>query len=190
LLQHGHCQPTARPRDIVLLIDGSEAMSGDKIEGARGAGRTFLNALDLGRDRVAVLRYSAEARLMQGMSDDRARLVAALDSLAAGSGSRLDLGLWAALEILSGPALRDDAAPVILLLTAGRPELGREPALREAARLGRAIGVSIEIVGFGDDLPLALLGDIAGAPSRLYRAQNAGDLAARFVEIAGRAPCP
>ncbi len=189
VLFYEQCIPKARPVDVALAIDTSSSMLGAKLEAAKTAAGAFLDQLDLRRDRAAVVGFGATARLAQPLSADRSALDGALAALGPGVGTRIDEGLWAALNELTGARRRAGADPVIVLLTDGRPQEGTEGRIRQASALARQLGVAVYAVGLGEDVLPEVLRDIAGDPSRVFLAPDARDLADIYRQVARVIPC-
>jgi Mg-chelatase subunit ChlD len=190
LVQQGHCTPGRSPgADIALVIDTSSSMAGDKLAAAIGAAGSFLDLVQLPRDRVAVVTFDRDATLAAGLTDRRAVLQAALARATTDEGTRIDRGLAEGLAELSGPRGRREARKVLVLLTDGRPDEGTRGGVIAAAGAARAAGVTLFAIGLGADVDEALLRLLAGDPSRYYRAPGAGDLALIYRRIAAGIPC-
>lgn len=189
ILFHQQCVPKTRPVDVALAIDTSSSMLGAKLAAAKTAGGAFLDQLDFQRDRAAVVGFDATARLALPLSADRAALNGALAGLSAGVGTRIDEGLWAALNELTGPHRRAGADPVIVLLTDGRPQEGSEGRIRQASTLARQLGVAVYAIGLGEDVLPEILREITGDRSRVFLAPSEAELADIYRQVARTIPC-
>lgn len=184
----GHCLPRARGVDAVLVVDVSSSMAGAKLDAARLALGIFLGQLRLGADgadRAAVVAFDGQARIAAGLTDDRAALDAAAAALAAGEGTRMDLGLHAALDLLG--ARDGERKPVIVLLSDGRQD-DPAPALAAGDR-ARAGGVDLFAVGLGSDVDEGLLRALATDAAAFHHAPTADDLAAVYARVGGAVGC-
>jgi Mg-chelatase subunit ChlD len=191
------CEPTRLRADVVLVLDASSSMEGEKLAAAKAAAGRFVDLLlppargDLpaARNQVAVVGFHAEAWLAAGLTADAALLHAAIDGLEMVEGTRIDHGLDVALDALWGPRHRPEHTPAIVLLTDGLQNGPVEPvyALAEEAR-GR--GTLLYTIGLGEDVDADFLARLAGSPSRRYLAPGPADLAAIYDQIAGQIPCP
>jgi Mg-chelatase subunit ChlD len=177
----------AAPADILLVIDRSSSMRGAKLEAARAAAARFVDLVDLGHSRVAILQFDVQTEILSELTGDAAVLHRALDRLEIGSGTRIDRALDSAAALIDR---REDLAraAVVVLLTDGlqvvEPE-GVEPA---AARLAAA-GVARFFIGLGADLDAAALLRWSGASDRFFAAPDASDLRAIYEAIARAIPC-
>jgi len=190
IAMRGFCFPAQRPRaDIVLVLDTSNSMAGAKLDAARTAAATFVDLINLPRDRAAIVSFNAQAQLEAGLTGSRAVLDRALGALSPAPGTRIDLGLAAALGELRGPRARGDAVAVAILLTDGRPDAGTAGDALAAADRARAAGVAVFTIGLGADVDGALLARVAGDPIRYAFAPDAGDLERIYRQLAGGIPC-
>jgi Mg-chelatase subunit ChlD len=164
-------------------------MTGPKLAAAAEAASAFVGLLDLRRDRAGVIAFDREAHIVAGLTSDRGLLDSALAGLAPGVGTRIDLGLREGLTLVAGPAARDTADPLIVLLTDGRPDAGSEGELAAIASLARDLGVSLFVIGLGADVDRLLLEVVAGTPDRVYLAPTERDLRAIYAEVAREIPC-
>ena len=112
---------------------------------------------------------------------------AALERLASGNGTRIDLGLQQAAVALA--ERRSGARPAVILLTDGRQDDGRIAAVLAAADRVTATGATIYAIGLGADVDAPLLALVAGRAGRAYLAPSAADLTRVYRDIAGVLPC-
>lgn len=182
------CRPTEVPVDVALLIDTSSSMDGAKIEAAKAAARAFVAELRLPADNAAVISFDSGARVDQTLTSDRTLLERALGGLRTRTGTRIDLGLWSALEEVVGRG-RAEADPVIVLLTDGRPQGGSEGATFAAAEFARDVRVDIWAIGLGPDVSEDVLVVIAGERARMRLAPSEDELVEVYATIAREIPC-
>lgn len=191
------CEDQVVLADVVLAMDTSGSMQLPAYEGgptrlvaAVGAAHSFVDLLlALPGNRAAVLSFNQAATLVQPLTGDGPALRAALDGLATLQGTRLDLALDTATAELVGPNADPAHNKVIVLLTDGRAD---QPELvLPAAERARAQGIQIFAIGLGADeeVDFALLLDLAGDPSRFFRAPSTADLRAIFERIAYTLRC-
>lgn len=179
--------------DLVLVLDASQSMQegapggGTKLEAAVAAARGLLGSLRWGPERAAVVGFHRVGQRVQSLTADGAAVAAALGRIESGSGTRIDLGLRAAAELLA--ERRPAARGVVILLTDGRQEDGRVAAVLAAADRLAGQGTTIYTIGLGQDLDSDLLGLVAGSPDRAYLAPSTAELARIYREIGGALPC-
>jgi Mg-chelatase subunit ChlD len=198
-LPYGFTCPKPRRADIALVLDASSSMlepaagGGTKIEAAREAAGAFLDAVSLGGDRVSVVEFGADARVVTPLTADRKQLEAGLNALAPSldrQGTRIDLGLSQAHEALR--QRRADALPVVILLTDG---LQTNPPGPDAVRTVRdALLVDVPealvyTIGLGESVDGPLLIELAGARQRSFLSPSTADLRAIYGEISERLGC-
>jgi Ca-activated chloride channel family protein len=133
------------PFTVVLLLDASESMKGERLEAALGAARRFLAALTP-LDEAMVLVFSDRALYMTGFQQGST----ALDRptrIAAGGGTALNDHLYVALRLLD----RRLGRPVVLLLSDGADTLSflAIDEVRWKLRRGNAVLYRIRPVASG-----------------------------------------
>lgn len=180
----GRCPSLTPQNDVVLVIDHSGSMSVEtKMDDAKDAANAFLDAVDMGIDRVGVVGFNQEARLLQEMTGNRSNARAAIDDLTAAGGTDIAAGVDEARRELTGPRRRTDASSVVVLLTDGGSAV--QPALR-AAEQARLEGARLFTIGFGTGANTALLEDMASTPDDYYFAPTGPDLVTIYRTIAER----
>ncbi len=201
VLLHERCDPKTETLDVVLLLDLSTSMDGptragglSKRDAASQAAGAFSDQLRLGRsgdrDQLAILSFHNEASVLSPLGSSRADVRAALATLPRGAGTRIDLGLDLARDVLTSPARLPRNRPVILLLTDGRPSFDDEAGTLAAASRVRSAGIALYAIGLGADVNPALLEALAGSPDRYFAAPEADALAALYRRLAQLIPCP
>lgn len=179
----GDCPQETSPSDVVLVIDYSGSMIGDKMDAAKQAGLEFVDRMSLGRDRVAVVGFNQEALLLAPLSEDATLARDAIGGLVAGGGTNIAAGVDEARIELTGPRRRLGAASVVILLTDGGSDV---PAALRAADQLRLEGARLFTIGFGAGANAPLLSQMASAPDDYYFAPAADELARIYREIARR----
>ncbi len=182
------CFSGLRRADIVLVIDTSSSMAGEKLAQAREAARTFVSRLDLPRDQAAIVGFDSVAVITSGLSGNAVSIQAAIDDLVSGTGTRIDRALRTAAGVIAGdPARNPRNRPVIILLTDGAHGGDRDEVIA-LARTIKAGGVTLHTIGLGGDADLALLTAIA-SPGSFHLAPSPEDLGAIYARLAGSIPC-
>jgi uncharacterized protein YegL len=165
------------------------------MEEPTAAGRTKLSAaieaaghfvgLLQPTDHAAVVAFNAEARLLQGLTNDRAALWTALGWITTGQFTRIDLGIREARTEMAGPRARITAVPVMIVLTDGRnnPE-PPESAVAEAVG-ARADGVRVITIGLGLDADADTLRRMVADPEDYHFAPDGEELQRVYEDILG-----
>jgi Mg-chelatase subunit ChlD len=187
------CFRSALPLDIVLVLDSSSSMAepaaggGTKLDAARAAAAAFVDLLNLGQDRVALVAFDAAAHRASGLTADRAALARALGGLVTASGTRIDHGLAEAAAVLGADG-RSGAARAVILLSDGLQGGPIDPVRAEAARL-KALGARVYTIGLGADVDRDLLRAVASEPAGYLESPAAEDLPAIYREVSERLAC-
>jgi Ca-activated chloride channel homolog len=153
------------PTDLVVVLDRSGSMQGEKIEYARAAVRALVGALDEG-DRFALVTYSNEANVAIPLAPatDRARWLATIDAIGADGGTAMSSGLDAALAIVDG-ARSAGRSPRIVLVSDGLANQGDSSRVGLLARAAHAAHAeyALSTVGVGADFDEGLMAALADA---------------------------
>jgi len=195
------CVPRTKPRDVVLVIDASSSMQepaagtpGTKLEAARAAARVFLERIDLGdgtagRDRAAIVSFNVAATRNSGLTDRRDGLSLALEGIASAQGTRIDLGLREAADVLGNR--RADALPVVILLSDGLQTGGDAGAVLAASEAVRdaAADVVVFTIGLGAQIDVDLLRKVATSADGYYASPSAAQLEEIYQRISARLEC-
>ena len=170
------------PRQVTLVLDRSGSMAGPKFEQARAAALQVVEGLDPGErfniidynDVVASFSKEPVAKTDQTIADARAYLQA----LTHGGGTNIHDAL---LQAVGAPDA-NNALPVILFLTDGRPTVGvtGEAEIRRAVQHANIQQQRIFTFGVGTDVNAPLLDAIAGSS----RASTAYVLPGEDIEVA------
>lgn len=140
---------------LVLAIDKSGSMAGDKLARAREAALATAKLLGP-NDYLGVLGFDTQAAwLARIASANPARIAHALATLGASGGTALFPALDAAYAELAGLSAR---IKHVVALTDGQTE---EASLTELARSMRAEGITVSAIGVGDDVQRGLLDELA-----------------------------
>lgn len=182
------CLATTGRVDVVLLIDASVSMAGDNFAAAKRAAKAFVGELDLAHDQAAIIGFNGAPSVASRLSRDARALAAAIDGLALAPGTRIDLALREAIDLLQvSPSRRPKNRPVIILLTDGAHEGSGEDVVREAER-GRRHGIKLYAIRLGSAASDVLLRRIADRDG-YFEAPDAAMLEGIYRAIAGDVPC-
>ncbi len=155
------------PKDVVLVLDHSGSMSGDKIRQARSAVTFVLNHLN-SEDRFNVVAYSDGVRaLFDGMTtaneENIKRAVGDIDRIDAGGGTAIHAALQAAMKQWADDETKrpryvlflTDGLPTVA--TEGRPETTDEKVIITDTAKANATDARLFAFGVGYDVNVRLL---------------------------------
>jgi VWFA-related protein len=168
--------------DVALVVDVSGSMGGAPIAQAKAAAREFIAAL-APADRVAVIAFSDDVRVLLDYTSDRAAALAAVNALEAVG----DTALYQAAADAAHRAAQSSATRRAVLLLSdgldygGRSRIGRQESLTEAMKSG----VPFYVIGLGNQIDRSYLEYLAVATSgRFLEAPTPQDLAGLYRAIA------
>ena len=149
-------------KDVIMVLDTSGSMEGDKIEQARNALLYVLDHLNA-EDRFAIVTFSSAVSTYANEllpAAERAAARAYVEGLAATGSTDIDGALRRALELVDGAGGRPQ---VVLFLTDGLPTVGeQDPAvILQNARARGGENVRLFSFGVGYDVNSALLDTLA-----------------------------
>ena len=179
----GACRVTRKNADVVLVIDHSGSMQGQKLTDAKAAAKTFVDRVDLTKDQVGVASFGDGAELDHQLSRTAGTVRTVIDALTASGGTNMSAGINTASQELLSVHRDPNNTPVLILLSDGLPD--SRSAASDAARTAKQAGIRIFTIGLGADVDPALMQDIASSPSDYYAAPQSSDLAAIYGQIAG-----
>ncbi len=150
-------------KNVILVMDKSGSMRGEKIEQARRASRYVVERLK-SRDRFTLINYDSKvetfrSELTDGDKETRTDAIDYIDSMLAGGSTNIDQALAEALE-----AARDADGPVyVVFMTDGRPTVGERNAMKIAANAKQSLheGTRLFSLGVGHDVNSRLLDKLA-----------------------------
>jgi Ca-activated chloride channel homolog len=135
---------------IVLVTDVSRSMLADdvtpsRLDAAREAAQRFVDQLPKGI-RVGVVAFAEAPHTIQPPTDDRSKVRATIDSLAADGGTATGDGLAAGLQMVDGKGEQKTPAAIVLL-SDGKATTGRDPIA--IARQAKKLRIPVNTVALG-----------------------------------------
>jgi uncharacterized protein YegL len=174
--------------DIVLAVDTSSSMTGEKLAAAVAASQAFLELVDPRRDHVGLVTFDSDGRREHRLTADLAAIAQQLDGLTTRIGTRIDLGLEESLTefLFHG---RPKSPRVIVLLSDGQPIPSSRQAALDLAGVARQLGVTTFTIGLGADADGDLLRQLATSPDNYFFAPGPVDLGDIYRRVAVQLPC-
>ena len=176
--------PCARPVDFSLVLDESGSMQ-NHVEGANGskafAGRVVSQyALGGANARFSVVSFAADATMRVAWSSSEGEIIAGIDEMVADGQTSISDGFQAAGQLFADS--RPNATKVLLLLSDGQQTVDAAPGKTpsetstDAAALLKANGVTVFAWGFGKEVNLTTLQQIATDPSKALLTPDLNEL--------------
>ena len=138
------------PLALSLVIDTSYSMEGEKLEHARAAARSLIEALDP-QDEVALTAFAGVAHVVSprvAAGTDRAALLAGVAGLQLGSATNIAGGMGLGLEALKGSG---NGVRRLLLISDGMANEGPADPEGILASLPHGEAVTLSAMGVGTD---------------------------------------
>ncbi len=171
--------------DILLVVDTSGSMAGDKMTMVKAGIETFLMRI-LPEDRVGLITFDSQARLvvaMQPLSENRIELQLAVQEMRASGRTALFDALELARQTLEAlPPPDDDRIQAIVLLSDGADNASRN-SLAEIRNRFDESGISIFPVAYGSDADRQVLEAIAEFARTIVVVGDTGDIAQIFENL-------
>lgn len=174
---------TLSSRDIVLVLDVSGSMDGDRIDSLRTAAAAFVErgGGKINNTRIAIITYNSSASLLSGFTENNDELKDLIGTLSAGGGTEYLIALNRAAELLASSTADTRS---LVLFSDGEPNdsvtniFSRAETLRESYNI-YTVGLSPT-----NDAKQILI-DIAGSVSRYFQAGDVEQLVDSFEYLAG-----
>lgn len=181
---------TENPTDIILALDSSGSMSGQKLIDEKQAAIDFVNLMAEvtsgpgsttigGGSRIGIVDFNDAATLIQPLTDDVSLLTTAINSIVATGGTNAGSAFTLAMDTLL--ASQPDNAKIIVILTDGYSQTGipESQAAKDA-------GIEIYCIGIGASVDVDSLNAWASEPidSHVFLSPSSSDLADIIQQIA------
>ena len=166
------------PVNVILALDMSESMVGERLEHLRAAGRSVLDGLHA-EDRAALVTFNHLLRLPQGLTRDVSRLREALDRVEPAGATSLVDGVYGAMTLAGSDAARD----LLLVFSDGvdTSSFMTPPRVLESARHTEATVYCVTVRGSGRS---EFLRDLSGQTGGgVVEIASSTDLQKTFVGI-------
>ncbi|MCB0216630.1 MAG: VWA domain-containing protein [Chloroflexi bacterium] len=193
LVVEGSCPIEFKTADVVLAIDTSGSMRQEnKMAAARNAAIAFLAQTDPLLTRVGLVSFAGEPTAVQALTEDRRRLITAVNGLQADGGTRLVPPLEASIDMVVGEGARPGANRVIVFMSDGKDTGGGSvhvpdpPGLTEAIQRARDAGIFIFTIGLGSDADERTLRRMAHDDDAYFFSPGTAELRGVYLQIARR----
>lgn len=184
--------PERVPTDVLVILDRSGSMEGEKIEHARAAVRELLRQIGPG-DRFGLVSYASEARVDVQLTETsllrREPCESVVNGIVANGGTNLSQGLDLALGSVLASRERGRATRVIVISDglANEGDSSREGLVSRVRRAASREWV-VTAIGVGSDFDEQLMGALADAGTgNFYYLDQSRDLASVFAREFGAA---
>lgn len=171
--------------DIMLVVDTSGSMEGEKLELVKAGLETFLLRI-LPEDRIGLISFDSSARVvtaMQPLSENRIGLQRAIgDMRARGRTAVFDALELARQELEALPPAEDDRIRAIVLLSDGADN-SSTLSLAQVRQNFDESGISIFPVAYGADADLGTVEAIAEFSRTIVVQGDTGDIAQIFENL-------
>jgi len=138
--------PVKAGQAVVLLIDTSGSMAGNKLEEVKAAATNFIERQDLKKNALAIASFNSGSQVVNPLGSDQEALVNGISNLNADGGTNIPSGINTAIQELQSGNSQNKSN--ILLFTDGVPN--SEPDTISAANLARQQGINLIAVATGD----------------------------------------
>ncbi|MEO8286203.1 MAG: VWA domain-containing protein [Chloroflexota bacterium] len=167
------------PLSIVLAIDVSGSMAGDKLAQAKAAAIAFLASLGPA-DRATLLAFNARVLEVVPSTSDHAALEQGINALQPSGNTAAFDALYRSAEIVT--AAPAGARRAVILLTDGE-DTSSKYSSRVAADVARQAGALVYTIGLGPDANDAVLTSLVQPGGKYYKAPSGNDLTGIYNAI-------
>jgi uncharacterized protein YegL len=168
------------PLSVVIAIDTSLSMQGPPLVAAREAALALIAELSAA-DRVAVLAFDAEPRLVSDFTTNRVASRAGLQSLQASGDTALHDAVTFAATLLSREL---EGARRIVLLSDGQDSNASAASADASLATVRAVGLPVYSFALGSESDRAYLSGLSeSSGGRAWEVADSGSLAALFQQL-------
>lgn len=180
-------------QSVVLLLDASASMLGEKGEAARRAAHSLVEGLHLADDPgsvVAIVEFDSEPRTLCSFTDDPAELGRCIAEHRAGGGTAIAAALeYARWLLLSRPPGTGERYEAVVLLSDGNNAAGCDPVLGSARELRRQ-GIQLASVCLDYKCDSDCLRQACSTPDDYYEARPHlhGEIESAMQSVARRLP--
>jgi VWFA-related protein len=175
-----HTETDREPASVLLLVDVSGSMAGERIQQAQLAINEFIGVLEP-NDQVALMTFSSGVNLVQDFTSDHGALQAAVANFQLTNDTALYDGV---IEAAAKMSQTQGGRKLIVLLSDGQANIGLEK--RDASiAAARDAGIGFVSVGLGAGTDRQYLGELSKASGgALIEAATPPELRQAFTNLA------
>jgi uncharacterized protein YegL len=167
------------PQDLMLLMDVSTSMKGEKLRAAMNAAHSLLAQLSLSDTRVGLIEFGRNVKVDAKLGSTFEEVGVAIETLIANGQTPMAESIDMASQHLKSHGA-DDRKQLVLLVTDGQPN--NVPAA-EAAATETKSHATLMCIGIGQDVSQQLLLSLATTPQHCFFADSAGSIETVFTQI-------
>lgn len=198
------------PLDIIMVLDRSGSMQGQKLTDAKTAARSMVDQLDANTDRIGLVSYADTGRVDVQLTNNFAQVKSAVSSISANGSTNIGDGVYQGRTALQ--SARADAVPALVVLTDGianrqhqgsgctttptsptpctNDAINQAAAAKQAGQTVFTIGLGLQQASGGSGAALTLarsmLQQMASTADKFYDAPSSGQLTTIFATIANQ----
>lgn len=182
-------QEVKKPVDLVVVMDISGSMKGEKINAARSSLIEFINLLD-DRDRLEIILFSDELITLtplSGLGEKREDVVRRVSGVIEGGDTRLYDAIMMAYESLQNDGDRDHIRAIVALTDGNdtASTLGLQALMGEVGNLSEGgDATKVFTIGFGDNADRRVLEQIAESTGAKEYESDPDTIRAVYADIA------
>jgi Ca-activated chloride channel family protein len=182
-------QEVKKPVDLVVVMDISGSMKGEKINAARSSLIEFINLLD-NRDRLEIILFSDELitlSSLSGLGEKREDVVRRVSGVIEGGDTRLYDAILSAYETLQTEGDRDHIRAIVALTDGNdtASTIGLQALMGQVGNLSEGgDATKVFTIGFGDNADRRVLEQIAESTGAKQYESDPDTIRAVYADIA------
>ena len=181
---------TEKPLPVILLLDVSSSMQGDKIESLHGAALSMVDtfvdeAIREVEINIAIITFGSTVSLHTGYMPVKKLKESGIEEFTASGLTPLGTALRLAKDLIEDKSIIPSKAyrPAVILVSDGEPNDEWQSPLKTFINDGRSSKCQRFAVAIGQEADRLMLEQFAGCPENVFFAENAADIAGSFKQI-------
>ncbi len=180
------CGTESHPLHVVLVLDASGSMTGERLTDMQDAAARFVQDLSPSRNplvRIGVVSYNAQARVLIPLSSNEYAVLAAIRTIAASGGTAINAGIHEGLELLVTARPRGPRIQEAMVVVSDGANNGGCPPVLQAATQAKSQGVFVSTICIGPGCDAQCLRQVASGARHFHQTQTYQELEAAFDRI-------